>query len=88
MRADTLGDRTLFFFLQTHSHHINNALFMPIYPSFYFHVLLLVSFRPDLLLLTDENILNIPELTVGFETHMQNHSDLKTTKYSGKFKNS
>ena len=39
MRADTLEDITLFFFFsQTHSHHLNNALFMLIYLPFYLHV--------------------------------------------------
>ena len=40
------------------------------------------SFRPDLLLLTDNKILYILELTVGFETNMQINSDRKTAKYS------
>ena len=40
------------------------------------------SYRPDLLLLTDKNILYILELTVGFETNIQNNSDRKATKYS------
>ena len=40
------------------------------------------SYRPDLLLLTDKNILYVLELTVGFETNMQNNSDGKATKYS------
>ena len=40
------------------------------------------SFRPDLLLLTDNKILNILELTVGFETNIQNNSDRKNAKYS------
>ena len=40
------------------------------------------SFRPDLLLLTDNKILYILELTVGFETNIQNNSDRKTAKYS------
>ena len=39
-------------------------------------------FRPDLLLLTDNKILYILELTVGFETNIQNNSDRKTAKYS------
>ena len=39
------------------------------------------SYRPDLLL-TDKNILYVLELTVGFETNMQNNSDRKATKYS------
>ena len=40
------------------------------------------SFRPDLLLLTDNKILYILELTVGFETNIQNNSDRKNAKYS------
>ena len=40
------------------------------------------SYRPDLLLLTDKNLLYILELTVGFETNIQNNSDRKATKYS------
>ena len=40
------------------------------------------SYCPDLLLLTDKNILYILELTVGFETNIQNNSDRKATKYS------
>ena len=40
------------------------------------------SYRPDLLLLTDKNILYILELAVGFETNIQNNSDRKATKYS------
>ena len=40
------------------------------------------SYRPDLLLLTDKNILYILELTVGFKTNIQNNSDRKATKYS------
>ena len=40
------------------------------------------SYRPDLLLPTDKNILYILELTVGFETNIQNNSDRKATKYS------
>ena len=39
------------------------------------------SFRSDLLLLTDNKILHILELTVGFETNIQNNSDRKTAKY-------
>ena len=40
------------------------------------------SYRPDLLLLTDKNILYILELTVGFGTNIQNSSYCKATKYS------
>ena len=40
------------------------------------------SLRPDLLLLIDEKILYILELTVGFETNIQNNSDRKAAKYS------
>ena len=40
------------------------------------------SFRPDLLLLIDAKILHILELTVGFETNIQNNSDRKAAKYS------
>ena len=40
------------------------------------------SYRSDLLLLTDKNILYILELTVGFETNIQHNSDRKATKYS------
>ena len=40
------------------------------------------SFRPDLLLLIDAKILYILELTVGFETNIQNNSDRKAAKYS------
>ena len=40
------------------------------------------SYRPDLLLLIDINILYILKLTVGFETNIQNNSDRKATKYS------
>ena len=40
------------------------------------------SFRPDLLLLIDAKILYILELTLGFETNIQNNSDRKAAKYS------
>ena len=40
------------------------------------------SLRPDLLLLIDEKILYILELTLGFETNIQNNSDRKAAKYS------
>ena len=40
------------------------------------------SIRPDLLLPTDDKILYILELTVGFETNIPNNSDRKTAKYS------
>ena len=40
------------------------------------------SFRPDLLLLTDEKILYVLEITVRFETNIQNNSDRKASKYS------
>ena len=40
------------------------------------------SFHPDLLLLIDAKILHILELTVGFETNIQNNSDRKAAKYS------
>ena len=40
------------------------------------------SLRPDLLLLIDEEILYILELTLGFETNIQNNSDRKAAKYS------
>ena len=40
------------------------------------------SFRPDLLLLIDAKILYILELTIGFETNIQNNSDRKAAKYS------
>ena len=80
--ADSHGDITLFFlFLQTHSLHLNNAMVMLIYPPFYLHALLLV-FRPDLLLLTDKDLLYVLELTVGFETNMQSNSYRKAAKYS------
>ena len=39
------------------------------------------SLRPDLLLI-DEKILYILELTLGFETNIQNNSDRKAAKYS------
>ena len=43
-RADPFEDITLFFsFLQIHFHHLNNALFMLIYPPFYLHALLSVT---------------------------------------------
>ena len=80
MRVDTLEDISLvFFFSQAHSHHLTNVLYMLIYlPSY------LDSFRPNLLLLTDNKILYILELTVGFETIKQNNSDRKTVKYSSR----
>ena len=40
------------------------------------------SFHPDLLLLIDAKILYILELTIGFETNIQNNSDRKAAKYS------
>ena len=40
------------------------------------------SFRPDLLLLIDEKIFYVLELTLGFETSIQNNSDCKAAKYS------
>ena len=40
------------------------------------------SFLPELLLLIDAKILYILELTVGFETNIQNNSDRKAAKYS------
>ena len=40
------------------------------------------SFRPGLLLVTDDKIFYILELTVGFETNMQNNSNRRTAKYS------
>ena len=40
------------------------------------------SCSPNLLLLTNKNVLYILELTVGFETNVQNNSDRKATKYS------
>jgi len=39
------------------------------------------SFRPDLLL-TDEKILYVLEITVRFETNIQNNSNRKASKYS------
>ena len=39
------------------------------------------SFCPDLLLLTDKNIIYILELTVGFETNIHSNSDRKAAKY-------
>ena len=40
------------------------------------------SFHPDLLLLTDEKVHYTLELTVGFETNIQNNSDRKIARYS------
>ena len=40
------------------------------------------SLRPDLLLLTDDKILYILELTIGFETNIQINSNRKAAKYS------
>ena len=39
------------------------------------------SFRPDLILLTNDNILYILELTIGFETNIKINSDRKASKY-------
>jgi len=52
-------------------------------PSFISPCLITVdSFRPDLLLLIDEKMLYILELTLGFEPNIQNNSDRKAAKYS------
>ena len=81
MRADTLRDITLFsFFLQTHSRQCTVYADLPFFLSPCF--ITGESYRPDLLLLTDKNILYILELTVGFETNIQNNSDRKAIKYS------
>ena len=40
------------------------------------------SLRPDLLLLTEDKILYILELTIGFETNIQINSNRKAAKYS------
>ena len=40
------------------------------------------SLRPDLLLLTKDKLLYILELTIGFETNIQNNSNRKAAKYS------
>ena len=40
------------------------------------------SFRPDILFLIEETILYILELTLGFETNIQNNSYRKAAKYS------
>ena len=40
------------------------------------------SLRPDLLLLTGNNVLHILELTMGFETNIQANSVRKATKYT------
>ena len=40
------------------------------------------SLRPDLLLLTKDKLLYILELTIGFETNIQNNSNRKATKCS------
>ena len=39
------------------------------------------SFRPDLNLLTNDNILYVLELTIGFETNIKINSDRKASKY-------
>ena len=39
------------------------------------------SFLPDLILLTNDNILYILELTIGFETNIKINSDRKASKY-------
>ena len=40
------------------------------------------SLRPDLLLLAKDKLLYILELTIGFETNIQNNSNRKAVKYS------
>ena len=40
------------------------------------------SLRPDLLLLTKDKLLYVLELTIGFETNIQNNSYCKAVKYS------
>ena len=40
------------------------------------------SSRPDLLMLTEDKLLYILELTIGFETNIQNNSNRKAAKYS------
>ena len=86
MREDSLGAITLFFFLlQIHSLHLNNALFYADLPSFLSPCLITTeSFRTDLL--TDDKILYILELTVGFDTNIQNNGDRKASKYSSLIK--
>ena len=51
---------------------------------FYFSICLITgdSLRPDLLLLTGNNVLYILELTLGFETNMQVNSIRKANKYN------
>ena len=44
------------------------------------------SFRPDLLPLSEANILYILELSVGFKTNIQNTSDCRVAKYSSLIK--
>ena len=39
------------------------------------------AFRPDLLIITKENVLYILELTIGFETNIQINSERKASKY-------
>ena len=79
----TLGNITLFsFFLQTLSSLKQCTVYADL-PSFLSSCFITgESYRPDLLLLTDKNLLYILELTVSFETNMQNNSDRKATKYS------
>ena len=84
MRADTLGrhDSALPFLANTFSSLKQCTVYADL-PSFLSPCFITgESYRPDLLLLTDKNILYILELAVGFRTNMQNNSDRKATKYS------
>ena len=83
MRADTLGDITLFFFFASTFSSLKQCNVYADLPSFLSSCLIAGdSFRPDLLLLIDAKRLYIREHTVGFETNIQSNSDRKAAKYS------
>ena len=83
MRADTLGDNSVLLFLASIFSSLKQCTVYTDLPSFLSPCLITGdSYRPDLLLLIDAKILYILELTVGFETNMQNNSDCKAAEYS------
>ena len=79
----TWGHNYVLLFLVNTFSSLNKCTVYADLPSFLSQCLITGdSFRLDLLLLTDNKILYILELTVGFETNIQNSSDRKTAKFS------
>ena len=81
MKGDLRGD-TIRFSISLHLAFVERSKLYVDLPGFVSpSVITGDQLRPELLLATEDNVLYILELTVGFETNLKTNSDRKRDKY-------